>query len=781
MNDSVTFWNKTFGEEETLEYPCNLEAVLRSLNAHVELSLPCFPEGTAEGVPATLPSFIDSQFELDEPTVAQEVLSRPTSAPSDYKPPPGVRSVYFSAARSALVKSTSASSPVQGSRRTPLHPTPKTRLRHDDSQIQFAPIESSPLEETTVTSQILTDHQKEVKARQRNEAAHMFPDLSSSPDWKSTAKARDALPRLDFSSDHARGMEAQEDGYATPTLLDTHDNTNGFMGSSPTPRAHEKHGEEALEKNSGQDDRENLVADAAAPDPPSSPPQMAEQQEQMDQGDEAAPFYLAGPDDTTVDVTTAADPSATIVVSAQVEAVHETVADEEASDANAPENDMSDSRMPAAQLQQEEEAADGQDNRVEAVTSEVTADEPWKEADLAVVPSSEVLQSDAYVDAPTEPQHEEFVAAATDSSPIHLGESQETAEPSQSQSFEQSTTTGADDTSRVENSFIEPAAGDADDASVSAKSSQQSPRASRKRKRPSEIGYTTKKQKQQSPFKRLFSRFIGQKDQPAEDDDEDIEDNITVASKSPQAAASSVAREDMEQAMSSAAKALDVPPETAVLKTEAVDMAVDQTRLPPKRGRGRPRKPETPADSPSQPAAPERMLKRRASAISNQSINDNQDADVGDETTIVTETPAPAKAKRQCRSKAEMLTERSQLSTDELTAADVPRTSRRSAAAVLVPATRSSALRIRASASQDKNAAAIQASPEKQLADEQAAASRQNRRIAKPKGILDRLRGVYAELKTTLLGSQEEREFDDLLFAIRREVHEAGRRGREEQ
>ena len=50
--------------------------------------------------------------------------------------------------------------------------------------------------------------------------------------------------------------------------------------------------------------------------------------------------------------------------------------------------------------------------------------------------------------------------------------------------------------------------------------------------------------------------------------------------------------------------------------------------------------------------------------------------------------------------------------------------------------------------------------------------------VAQPKSVLDHLRGVLADCKEISLDAQEERLFDDILFELRREVHDAGRRGR---
>jgi hypothetical protein len=40
VNISITTWNKTFGQEESLQYPSGLEHALRRLRTTVELSLP---------------------------------------------------------------------------------------------------------------------------------------------------------------------------------------------------------------------------------------------------------------------------------------------------------------------------------------------------------------------------------------------------------------------------------------------------------------------------------------------------------------------------------------------------------------------------------------------------------------------------------------------------------------------------------------------------------------------------------------------------------------------
>ncbi|KAF2494756.1 hypothetical protein BU16DRAFT_527744 [Lophium mytilinum] len=51
--------------------------------------------------------------------------------------------------------------------------------------------------------------------------------------------------------------------------------------------------------------------------------------------------------------------------------------------------------------------------------------------------------------------------------------------------------------------------------------------------------------------------------------------------------------------------------------------------------------------------------------------------------------------------------------------------------------------------------------------------------MATPSSILAKLKKIMADCSQMVLGSQEEREFDDVLFNIRTKVHDAGRRGRD--
>lgn len=114
-----------------------------------------------------------------------------------------------------------------------INTTPKARLRYNDSQIQFAAIDSSPLQPELAESQYLTDRQKEVKERQGREAAAMFPEIRSSP--RSTSQPTEYnLPKLLLKSTQNPVPTSVIDKDTSPTHLPDA-LMNVFLGSSPTP------------------------------------------------------------------------------------------------------------------------------------------------------------------------------------------------------------------------------------------------------------------------------------------------------------------------------------------------------------------------------------------------------------------------------------------------------------------------------------------------------------------------------------------------------------------
>lgn len=77
------------------------------------------------------------------------------------------------------------------------HKTPPSRLRHNDSQVQFVAVESSPINPAEMESQMLTDHQKDVRHR-HNDDAVLFSDIRSSP--LVNTRSRTAARKADVES-----------------------------------------------------------------------------------------------------------------------------------------------------------------------------------------------------------------------------------------------------------------------------------------------------------------------------------------------------------------------------------------------------------------------------------------------------------------------------------------------------------------------------------------------------------------------------------------------------
>ena len=174
--------------------------------------------------------FIDSQDEEDmqlEPAVT--LIRTPASAASLARIADSIKHMPLSPHTRQTAVSQGSPSPARRRVKT----TPKARLRHDDSQIQFAAIESSPLQPEPAESQYLTDRQKEVKERQGREAAAMFPEIRSSPRSASRPADHD-LPKLIFKSTQYAAPNLATEKELSPTYLPDALMTD-FLGSSPTP------------------------------------------------------------------------------------------------------------------------------------------------------------------------------------------------------------------------------------------------------------------------------------------------------------------------------------------------------------------------------------------------------------------------------------------------------------------------------------------------------------------------------------------------------------------
>ena len=169
------------------------------------------------------------------------------------------------ARRSALVETSPTTKLSQSKQRVSKTPQ-KVRLRHDDSQVQFAAIDSSsPL---LPEEMIMTDHQIEIRERQSRETA-MFSELGSSPKLPSGRVYRD-LPRLELggSKDHHQA-EVDADAQVSPMFPIIDGAMESFLGSSPTPRSGDR----------DTVNRSSTTGRASSPMPPDLP---------VEEGEEAA-------------------------------------------------------------------------------------------------------------------------------------------------------------------------------------------------------------------------------------------------------------------------------------------------------------------------------------------------------------------------------------------------------------------------------------------------------------------------------------------------------------
>ncbi|GAB1741990.1 hypothetical protein NU219Hw_g7387t1 [Hortaea werneckii] len=261
VNQSIDFWNGTFGSSENLECPNTLARVLRVRAAEADISLPGLSvDDEMYDDSLQLPAFFESQT-TSLPLSKLPIEAAPRAAASR----PDDFSEFASSGQLEDPKSTSVSATALNRHKEPVA---KARLRHDDSQLHFAPIESSPVH--FEDSQMLTERQKEIKARQ-HENAQMFPELSSSPVVKQNTTVRKLEKRLDFNSE-----SAADEPIGTPTGPP---DANAPMSddnipSSPTPSS-------AKEPRSAQIEMHESDSELAQ-DPPSSPPR--EDDEDFDAG-----------------------------------------------------------------------------------------------------------------------------------------------------------------------------------------------------------------------------------------------------------------------------------------------------------------------------------------------------------------------------------------------------------------------------------------------------------------------------------------------------------------
>jgi hypothetical protein len=233
INQMVEMWNATFGTEKTLTYPQALKATLQQLQPFVDLELPSFDIHASSTNRADTTTFIDSQDEDAQDRPESTEFSNSNSRSSEIQsllPPSPWKSRAFGFPNVAPQLSQTSREPTAAAVST------RPKPRHDDSQVQYVAIESSPLQEVDSDSQYLTERQKEVRARRQAEPAVVFPDLRSSPLLRNDPLGPTRKKKLSLDLKQVEGFE--DDAPATPSLgMLSNERRDEEMTSSPTPQS----------------------------------------------------------------------------------------------------------------------------------------------------------------------------------------------------------------------------------------------------------------------------------------------------------------------------------------------------------------------------------------------------------------------------------------------------------------------------------------------------------------------------------------------------------------
>ncbi|KAL9015061.1 MAG: hypothetical protein Q9173_000314 [Seirophora scorigena] len=226
VNDLIDAWNQSFGKAKALEYPATLHHALARIRLHTEVELPGFVNDETTEIMSSPFNFIESQDEMVG--LEPELELSETRCSRDQEP---------ARTHSQIRDVDIPLSPVAKGARPVSRLTPKRRLRHDDSQIQFAAVDSSPVVASVVESLHLTEHQKEVKERQEKGAAAMFPEIRSSP---RKPRSTERPPELVLHRKQGVGQPFDADVEPGPTFPPDSTFMTVYHGFSPTPRSSRK-------------------------------------------------------------------------------------------------------------------------------------------------------------------------------------------------------------------------------------------------------------------------------------------------------------------------------------------------------------------------------------------------------------------------------------------------------------------------------------------------------------------------------------------------------------
>ncbi|KAI9708614.1 MAG: hypothetical protein M1820_003832 [Bogoriella megaspora] len=263
--DFHCLWSETFGRSNLVQFPEKTRAAINAAAEQTHVGQP----NTNVHAQSESPPFLERE-EVDASSESACIGAVPKIKDDQYtagrENPPVLSSVTTQQGRQEVTP-TPESRPIS----SPIRRTPLARLRHNDSQIEFTAIESSPTNFEAMESQLLTDHQKEIRAQQQAGAAAMFPDIRSSA--KSASKL--ATSGRDVAAEVTRNyMAANLERPTTPPIL-AHDQTDDYLSSSPTPgSAARRDMFEIEEPEIAQIAVEGQSADEKMEDLPSSPPEI---------------------------------------------------------------------------------------------------------------------------------------------------------------------------------------------------------------------------------------------------------------------------------------------------------------------------------------------------------------------------------------------------------------------------------------------------------------------------------------------------------------------------
>jgi hypothetical protein len=226
INQMVEMWNPTHGQASQIEYGPSLTTALTRLRPYVEIELANFPlsdhshspESNTDDAPPPFLDFVESQSQLAAIETTEELGG-------DLELGPQEKENFVSPHAEEVAEFVPPSRPQSS------HSTPRRSRRHNDSQVQFQQIDSSPLNVIQAESQYLTERQKEIRDRQRQDASVYFSDLK--PDMPAKH-----LHEMSCFSELNRQASLQAERPSTPTLPDrglTDFDNNPI--ASPTPRS----------------------------------------------------------------------------------------------------------------------------------------------------------------------------------------------------------------------------------------------------------------------------------------------------------------------------------------------------------------------------------------------------------------------------------------------------------------------------------------------------------------------------------------------------------------